>query len=440
MRKYLLITGFISCLFLNACHKADVNYVSPAGEIENDSTAGNVDIVDFDDASTKWFETVEKGSGSMSVDVNIAISDTDHIPVISSRKKSIDPDDEMKIAESIFDKGTCAEHRESIDYFFYLNYLEHLDIQGALEKYDSRSIKTEDDLDMIDGWYEAGNGYWHTYQGRYNGIPYLLIFATDTDKLITRVLFYPDEKYAIFQFEDERNFSITDEAFEYVGKVDEDKVPEKAIEVAQTFADLFGYKEKVSASDPSYKNIYGKIEPVTAMFKGTDYELNGTSLIMRDNNELILPRYIYLEESNTTTEDIDESNADETYVGWDYGMFLQDMIVNTGKIYVDDDHVAWADLKFCYDESSTLTENTTVMPFEKVKEAFVSAYRENSYFSGDTFVDKISLVYYPLENPDDKTQFSWIPCWVMYVDRNREYEGRIIINAIDCSLVDIEVQ
>jgi hypothetical protein len=66
MRKYLLITGFISCLFLNACHKADVNYVSPAGEIENDSTAGNVDIVDFDDASTKWFETVEKGSGSMS--------------------------------------------------------------------------------------------------------------------------------------------------------------------------------------------------------------------------------------------------------------------------------------------------------------------------------------------------------------------------------------
>ena len=444
MRKYLLITGFISCLFLNACHRSDVDYVSSSGEINNEIQVEN-GLETSKEESIKWEEDIQKGNGKLSVNVNIDNKDINHIPVYTARKKTIDVNDEKRIASEIFDEGTCKEYHDNFDYLFYDLYLSFMDLKGTDEKFDFFSgenpVTGPDGTKNINGWYDTSNGYWHTYSGFYNGRIYCLLFATDIEKNITKVLFFPDATYSKYEKISDTEGGIFSDYLQYNDEFKRDPdTPglKEMAEIAQTFASHFGFDEKVETSSPQYKNLYEDMSLGDATLRIEGEEITAKPFIMQDNNELLLPRYITYENSHGVNEEADgQYNEDETYIDWDQ-IFTNDMLINTGRLLVEEDHVVWAELKFTYGEISTQTESTSIMSFDKVKEAFISTYKDNALFSNEAVADKISLVYYPVVNPDDTDEFSWIPCYVMYIDRNTMYEKRIIINAIDCSLVEVD--
>ena len=101
----------------------------------------------------------------------------------------------------------------------------------------------------------------------------------------------------------------------------------------------------------------------------------------------------------------------------------------------------------CYSFDDQVSEDATLLSFDNAMEALKKATQENldvdqarRNMKTTIKFDQIRLMYYPLESPNDNTEYTYIPVWV--VDATYNAEGgwvmdRIIINAMDGSLIDI---
>ena len=91
-----------------------------------------------------------------------------------------------------------------------------------------------------------------------------------------------------------------------------------------------------------------------------------------------------------------------------------------------------------------VTENVRLLDGERIAESFrdiVSEKLDHDKLEGRNklYFTSMKMYYYPIQNPSDETEFTYIPVWEFKT--NDDNQGKdpvcVLVNAIDGSLVDV---
>ena len=115
-------------------------------------------------------------------------------------------------------------------------------------------------------------------------------------------------------------------------------------------------------------------------------------------------------------------------------------------VFVDNDGVFGAQIKISYTFDEQSSEDSALLTFENAMECLKKAVQNDldveiaSHNNGSSILfNDISLRYYPQVSPDDNSEATYIPVWVVNAtNKNQGYSDiSILINAVDGSLIDI---
>ena len=108
-----------------------------------------------------------------------------------------------------------------------------------------------------------------------------------------------------------------------------------------------------------------------------------------------------------------------------------------GLVMVNDSGIIGLELPISYNVDGTITEDSTLLSFDSAMEAMETAIEKECDLKGNTkcTFDYIELNYFPVKSPDDPNEYTFVPAWVAYGSYHGPIMGRVVINAIDGSLL-----
>lgn len=108
-----------------------------------------------------------------------------------------------------------------------------------------------------------------------------------------------------------------------------------------------------------------------------------------------------------------------------------------GMIVLDDNGIEAMSMPVTYKCEDILTEDSTLIKFDKAMEALENALENEVNLKGITKInfDYMELNYFPVKSPDNPDEYTFVPAWVIYGDNKSDDLVRVVINAIDGSLL-----
>ena len=108
-----------------------------------------------------------------------------------------------------------------------------------------------------------------------------------------------------------------------------------------------------------------------------------------------------------------------------------------GYVFLDDRGILGTAMPVAYSCGEMITEDSTLLSFDRAMEAMESAIENDVNLNGATKLefDYLDLNYFPVKSPDDPTEYTFVPAWVAHGHNKGEYTARVVINAIDGSLL-----
>ncbi len=319
---------------------------------------------------------------------------------------------------------------------------------------------TDDEVRAVPGWIDKDGFFLHTYEGDHNGTLYQMCISY-SDKFRELSVIYAPKKV---------NDLIDDKSLDLYGFSGND-----GLLYAQYQGKMYAYNiDEVMADRPNectlseeemsevivntMKNDFGINLPkeVLSLHSNINY-----SYIVNEENAVAGQRceLIFFNKDSLLTENL-EGAVRHGYSA----LVLEDInglnilpnneslnqfgdLERTSAVFVDDEGLFGAMFIIPYSFDDQVSEDATLLSFDNAMEALKKATQENldvdqarRNMKTTIKFDQIRLMYYPLESPNDNTEYTYIPVWV--VDATYNAEGgwvmdRIIINAMDGSLIDI---
>ena len=300
-------------------------------------------------------------------------------------------------------------------------------------------------------WYEEDGFFLHTYEGVHNDITYQMIISYSDSERELCIVYYPKNMSDV----------IDDKSLEYFSYTDIDGL-------------LYTWNDSTMKSHNIAQVMSNRPNECTL----TDEELSESIINnFKDNFGITLPEeavalhsdmtfnYVAQSESKTSdkageiifyNDDVAQSDNLEGAVRHGYTAFVLESLSGIPfafdysnmikAVYVDNDGVFGAQIMISYTFDEQSSEDSTLLTFDNAMECLKKAVQNDldveiaSHNNGSSILfDDISLRYYPQVSPDDNSEATYIPVWVVNAtNKNQGYSDiSILINAVDGSLIDI---
>ncbi|MCR5700853.1 MAG: hypothetical protein K6G76_01765 [Lachnospiraceae bacterium] len=401
------------------------------------------------------------------MDIKSAVVDVPSLDVYQAHRVSDGKKEEDEIVKKLFGDTAVKLDKISTDTTNERNGIPN--ITGAY--YDviyELDFDEEDEFQDVEmKWRDADKGYLHLYQGKYEGNDFVLLYGySDVSKTRT-IMFAPTslgdfisnpEYDGVFIYNAEENKNAETIFLEN----DENRLsysPDELVSEASSFL-----RDKLGV------NVYNGMISADNTYVGTGF--GGKQELVFVNSE----KYSNIWDEHTVK--MDDEYSEQGAEGFDIGeRDIENEIANTGLF---DGYELFFPNKFsgvsCVDEFdedglridnnnifitskgimsvrlsqrievTDIVEDVQILDGDKIKESFKAVLldavdkMELDGMKQLTF-DNMKLRYYPVQNPSDEDEYTYIPVWEFSTKWDIKNRGDkrfyVYINAIDGSLVDV---
>ena len=443
--RYLLLLIFVLAVISFGCGKNDK--VEDYGNSDGAELATDSDV-DMAAGSLRdrlgdeiiWQDSFSVGNVNCNIDIDYIVPDIEQVPIFKLNRIADLSGREQDILKTLFGNNYSEIHDSYDGIMFYeegpmmwklsavvVNLWEAHDINGINENNQYKDTET------YDTWVESDDYVLHTYTGQFEG----------------------KEFYAVI-FED---------------------IYEKSIYLNLIPVNLSGFTD---GGEYNYYNVYSGFEGPSDFRNNISHE-ETDNLCYDRQDELIIyandflnnklnafgamgMEYEYISQFSGTSSN-DESNDDlvlkpvqvgygdqESPENWlmDGYVFVMNMYIDGifsanigpsfawsggGCMYISSNGLVEASIKIYADYAEPYTDNTSLLDIETVKGIFKDTLNSSDYevarnAAKNIYYDSMYFAYYPIINPENDNEFSYVPVWVI----GNLYRS-IVINAVDGSIV-----
>lgn len=474
-KNFLLIPVALS-MILAACGKSDnivIDYGYQPGNEENQ----NEDKGDsFADASVsvsggrsvsstnqtvrdmaggaviEWEDSMEASGVPVDISLKCNVPDLESLSAYQAGRVSFEHLDEDRIVNNIF-SDTADKLEELSDYSNKVNN----------EGYNGRILSAYNDFIYNNGlqdyfeadadapmWIDADEGYMHIYEGLYDGVDFCLLFMYSDISRKRSVMLAPlkIEEYIsepecddFFVYNAEENSAAKDVSLKEVKnrlEASPDELEAKACDFVENKLMLPIYKGIISAD---INDVY------------TTYGVSGMNELVFINSGkqagVIAEHTVESEQGggkfDTGHRDIENIIANSgVFDGYELyfsrrlsGVSIDVMPVNEGSIYLTSRGIMEVRLDQSV-EINDITENIQILDLSKIKQSIKDVLadkleKDRLKASNRLVFNQMSMVYYPVMNPKNEEEYTYIPAWRLMTN---DSSVTLYINAIDGTLVD----
>ncbi len=297
----------------------------------------------------------------------------------------------------------------------------------------------------LPSWQDKDDCYYHTYEGEYLGIEYQLLISYSSSFHTMTVLLYPKDLTKL----------AGDDAIDAMTVVNSNGIIQTYTNGAPNFVNLSDAtdspnecqksdEELLEQADEILKNKMNIYLPEGALtLNSSTYMLMGFDKHEADDRAEI----IYYNDADFNAGDYSSvrRNGYATIVRYGVnGIPLIDSLDSItlgnplyGTLFLDDRGILGASMPVSYNCGEMITEDSTLISFDRAMEAMESAIQNEANLNGTTKLEfnYLELDYFPVKSPDDPNEYTFVPAWVAYGNNRGEYTGRVVINAIDGSFL-----
>ncbi len=297
----------------------------------------------------------------------------------------------------------------------------------------------------LPSWKDDNEYYVHIYEGEYNDIDYQLLIAYNGSVHEKTVVLYPKDiqKLAGNDATDAMTVvnsngliqTYSDGKPNFINLSDATDVPNECQKSDE---------ELIEQADETLKSKMNIYLPEGCLTLDTNiYMLMGVEGIGDGNRSEI----IYYNEAELIAGDYSNlrRNGYATIVRYGInGIPLIDSIDTItlgdplyGTVFLDDRGILGVAMPVAHNCGEIISEDSTLLSFDRAMEAMKSAIENDVNLNGATKLefDYLDLEYFPVKSPDDPNEYTFVPAWVAYGHNKGAYNARVVINAIDGSLL-----
>ena len=344
-------------------------------------------------------------------------------------------------------------------------------------------------------WIDEADMYIHMYEGMYNNVKFGLLISYDKNSSIKHIYFAPVSIRDYFPDKDYKSLLVTTSNNSAGQPLDIDNQCSESIDAFKDDAEDFVKKNlhiggdfKISEDSSDYSAglfdnlaLYSSVNAAVGStadkgvsilrFTDSDYismmksdaggegvaysilaeQKDYFSEYKKEHEKAEIFNILYSSEFVT-----DEANTEFTVDGYalyfggeDISIYPNDEMDgyrpnNNGMLQYTSKGLFSADITLLY-EIVDVTENVQLLDFERIKECLKAELPEklDTGKLGDPTtvnIHRFDLDYYPVYEDDKSSNFMTIPVWGFFMigDSNGNRSARVIVNAIDGSIVDVE--
>ena len=501
-KKRTILAGVLSAmLILAGCGKQDAitdygngvdDHLTEETKGGVDSTAANTesegDITEtaatksdlsknelFGDKQIQWRDKFSVDDGKVNVDVYIDYNPMPikELPLYKYTRASAAVIDEEKVVEKLFG-DTAIQRTTPLD-------IEKGDSLELIQNYTTflfRAMDTMGERIEIKTWAEEETFRVHTYEGQYKGTDAQMIFAYDFSSDIVFVsmcvktpgdlIDHPDYKGmgTYFNAVGAEYYTGDDNSDDTTARNMTNKCDMSKEELIDTVSDFMEDTFDIHASQESFTTdgvIYSDYvyvdgsQGVVASVESEDPAVDVVFYSVDDDMYWYNTEYDYMtaeedqvgllfEEKNgyyvSLASDIGGFNryAQGSYTNY-YHSYEGVAANNQGGFYVNDTGVMGFSIIYDGWITERITESTSVLSFENLKAAFVTAVTENTDTSkldvDSLYFKDMTMIYYGVPNPDNPLEGTLVPAIVINAMDGTFDRMEVTINIVDGSLISI---
>ena len=393
------------------------------------------------------------GTKSARLDVRYTVRETDEL--YSYNVKRIQKDDirEDDIVQNLFgDTGKkVSDTRDKMNMEQGDSYLLVYANMYAV-------YQNDPDVDMseleCDSWVDKDNYYLHNYEGTYNGIDYELLIGYSNEYREMYLSFYPKDLCDISGDADKNYFEVTNPDGMYYNYIN--SAP-KNYNIPEVMADR---PNKCTLSDDDLMTKVNEMlsKKIFVSYPETSisFYANMSGGVVDESQELTKCECLFFNMDNPVLDDTFSGGLRDGYGCSLMYKFCNQNILAKGEMadglyfyndkkqtmFVNNDGVFAFDMVVNYSFGEIANENLQLLSFDEAMNAFVKEAQDaipaesTKAMTGDLTFRNIDLYYYAVPTGEGADECEFVPVWVVQADSDRGPIARIIINAVDGSLVE----
>lgn len=314
----------------------------------------------------------------------------------------------------------------------------------SLSTTDNGSTVTE--LSQLSSWFDEDEIFCHCYEGEHEGITYQLMLCYQRLDNLLYLAFYPvnpgdaihEPKYVQATVVDETGGPMIS------GRTEYDVVKSKQNRTQMSERDL---KRMANAF---MKDQFG------ITLREENYSFVMDQFLNDGKRELLFLPWNYAEKQNGLSEsDYKDAILDGYEMEYrgshlNFFLFAIDELYqkeNYGKIQITDNGVFGCTLKIAYRYGNELSDETTLLGFDSMMNAFVEQLPEKleteSLKGYSLTCNEAMLGYYPVFKDEESTACTMIPSWRLRLHGKNPQSGKevlitVFMNAIDGTMINLE--
>lgn len=447
------------CIFLFGCGKTNVvtdygyekNTDESSGESESikpsisTSGASIKDMIGTD--SIEYYDNFDADGIPVEVDVKCSVPDIPSVSAYQLTRVDEGSTNEEKIVDALFgESAKKLTKMDTSDDYRDTRYNELCsEYYGIAE---TMGVELSDDEPLLREWVDAEDYYIHLYQGVYEGVDYGLIYAYSYKYNTQYISFAPVslENYfddgAYVDYSGYNQDAVSDDGttlFSFWNKDNECRMTDD--EIINTAEDFLCNKlmlkkcdNMLSFYDDIGKKYYGESKTVLGFYKSFEGSLSPSSVDRFDGNEL------YVTQNKSGLLPSAGKVTDDAYYR-DFRYSTGFVLSNAGRVRVTSRGILSVSLSWQVNVTD-VTDNVTLLNGESMKKCFKNVVENNIEKDKmgtrrQLYFNKLDLRYYPVRNPDDENEFTYVPAWEFTATAQSRTSVVVYINAIDGELIDV---
>ena len=366
------------------------------------------------------------------------IRDTDYLPICNASLTTDSSVTELRIVEELFGDtskeihgfiGTSQGDAQRVVHMageYYYLYPSEFAEKGIVEI-------TKDNSVLYLGWYEEPDLYWHTYEGKYHGTEYELLFGYCKPLHQKRIAFFPKNPGTVIgNFDCNRVYPLFNRSIQEKNDFD--------VLDTTVYQKLLTIENKTNSSEDSLlSNARQFLECICENNIGYFHLKNPFD---SSKNELVF----YNKEGDRTDFSNPVINGYNISLLWEIGnqkIYSDDSTHgNSCSIWVTDQGVIGIEMNATYFFDSEPSVCSDILSFDEM----VSSLKANivnkigiSNLKGKTLhLKEFQFAYYPVTKEDNSSEVLFKPVWLIYLYENNLYYGMAVVDASNGVIIEIK--
>ncbi|MBR1598530.1 MAG: hypothetical protein IJ661_06470 [Lachnospiraceae bacterium] len=397
--------------------------------------------------SIEYYDNFDADGIPVEVDVKCSVPDIPKVSAYQLTRVDEGSANEEKIVDALFgESAKKLSKMDTSDDYRDTRYTELCSEYYGLAE--AMGVELSDDEPLLREWADAEDYYIHLYQGVYEGVDYGLIYAYSYKYNTQYISFAPVtlENYfddgAYVDYSPYNQDAVDDDGttlFSFWNKENECRMTDdEIISIAEDFLCnklmIKRYDNMLSFYDDIGRKYYGESKKVLGFYKSFADSPLVSEVDRFDGNEL------YITQNKSGLLPSAGKVTDDAYYR-DFRYSTGFVLSNAGRVRVTSRGILSVSLSWQVNVTD-VTDNVTLLNGESMKKCFKNAVENNIEKDKmgtrrQLYFNKLDLRYYPVINPDDDNEFTYVPAWEYTATAQSRTSVVVYINAIDGELIEV---